>query len=118
MSNGSSGFVSVRDPKGHELWQSSSTGNGGYLYAFIGPDSHHVAAFDQGFPTVGAVVLGSDGSKVALSAIYQQGWLDSSTVIGWAPYPELGLVRLKDPRRIVDLGFKGTFIGVVSPRGS
>jgi hypothetical protein len=109
---GSSGFVSVRDAAGHELWHSAAV-NGGYLYAFIAPDHQHVIAFDGGSTTVGAVILGSGGTKVPAADIYQQGWLDNETVVGWVPYPELGLVRLSDATRIVDLGFKGTFIGVL-----
>jgi hypothetical protein len=114
MGGGSSGYVSVRDRDGREIWRSASTPNG-YLYAFINADRQRVVAFDGGSPTYAPVMLGSDGSKVSIATMYQQGWLDNSTVIGSVPYPELGLVRLSDPMRIVDLGFKGTFIGVVRP---
>jgi hypothetical protein len=106
--------VSVRDGAGHELWHSTSTSNGGYGYAFIAPDHSHAVAFDAS-SSYAPVILGSDGSKVPIASMYQQGWLDNSTVVGSVPYPELGLVRLSDPMRIVDLGFMGTFVGVVRP---
>ena len=72
-----------------------------------------VVAFDGGSSTSGAVILGPGGNKVPAADIFEQGWLDNQTVVGWVPYPELGLIRLSDPRRIVDLGFKGSFVGVV-----
>jgi hypothetical protein len=109
---GSSGFVSVRDSNGHELWRSSPT-NGGYLNAFISPDHQHVVAFDGGSSTSGAVILGPGASKVPAADILEQGWFDNQTVVGWVPYPELGLIRVSDPKRVVDLGFKGSFVGVL-----
>ena len=87
--------------------------NEGVAVPLLAPDLNHVAA-------AGPVVLGKDGANTAIgtgssSGFYPTGWLDSQTVVGWATATpnEMAIVRLVKPSEIIDLGFRGTFVGVV-----
>jgi len=77
----------------------------------ISPDAGHIAC--------NRIVVGADGRAVPLPTGFQaEGWLDDATVIGNLPsgseYPgDTAYVRLATPGRAVDLGFVGTFAGVV-----
>lgn len=61
----------------------------------------------------GPQVVGRDGRVVSLTSHFDQlGWLDSATVIGHTgPAAELAYVRPQSPTALVDLGFKGAFVG-------
>jgi hypothetical protein len=68
------------------------------------------------------MVIGKDGSKTQLAAGFNPyGWLDKSTIIGRvAPPPaggsegNLAYIRLSEPGKMIDLGLKGDYAGVVT----
>jgi hypothetical protein len=104
--------VDVFRPDGSIAWKFVKP-NEGYMVPLLAPDLQHVAA-------LGPVILGKDGSSSpigtgASSNFYATGWLDSQTIIGWASATpnEMAIVRLAKPSEIVDLGFRGSFVGVV-----
>jgi hypothetical protein len=104
--------VDVFHPDGSVAWKFVKP-NEGYGVPLLAPDLKHVAA-------LGPVILSVDGSSTAIgtgssSGYYATGWLDSQTVIGWATATpnEMAIVRLAKPSEIEDLGFRGTFVGVV-----
>ena len=92
---------------GSLLWQRVHTPGEGYFSCLLSPDAQRVVTY------VGPEVVGRDGSVVSLASHFDQlGWLDSATVIGHTgPAAELAYVRLQSPTELVDLGFKGAFVG-------
>jgi hypothetical protein len=127
---------SVRDASGHNLWSLKPLDpNDSFTYGEIAlsPDASRVAfnldsnccyVFDS------SVIRSRDGVRIGLGATFQpQGWLDTATVVGQKGHvqstcsgcppsfvPEdLALIRLPNPTNIIDLGFKGTFLGLVQP---
>ena len=103
----STAALSVRRPDGTELWHISSTPNSGYEYELLAPDEQHVAV-------LGPDVLGRDGTNVKLpNSFYYAGWLDNSTLIGGGYNTNLNYVSLSAPSTVVDIGFKGLFVGTV-----
>jgi hypothetical protein len=103
--------ISVRHPNGSEVWHVAGQPNAGYYFAFLSPDEQHLVALGSG-----SEVLGHDGTDVKLpDSFYHDGWLDSSTVIGGGFNTNLNYVSLSAPSTVVDIGFKGLFIGTVRP---
>jgi hypothetical protein len=124
----------VRDASGHTLWSLKPLDpNDSVTYGEIAlsPDASRVAfnldsnccyVFDS------SVIRSRDGVRIGLGATFQpQGWLDTETVIGqkgnvkstcsgcpasFVP-DDLALVRVTNPTNIIDLGFTGTFVGLV-----
>ncbi len=124
----------VRDASGHTLWSLKPLDlNDSFTYGQIAlsPDASRVAfnlnsnccyVFDS------SVIRSRDGTRIGLGATFQpQGWLDTTTVIGQKGNvkptcsgcppsfvaDDLGLVRVTSPTSIIDLGMKGSFLGLV-----
>ena len=109
--------IDVFNPDGSPSWKFSAP-NQGYMVPLLSPDLRHVEA-------LGPMIVGKDGSSTPIgnpqpngpSDFYAGGWLDAQTVIGWhnsgSTYNEMTIVRLSAPSKLVDLGFQGTFVGVV-----
>lgn len=102
------GDVSVRRPDGAEIWGFKASPNLPYQNSYLSPDETRVVA--GGSETA---VLSSTGDLVALTGFDPLGWLDGSTVIGGGYDRDLTYVRLSAPGTVVDIGFKGMFVGVV-----
>jgi hypothetical protein len=124
----------VRDADGHILWSLKTLDpNDSFTYGDIAlsPDASRVAfnlnsnccfVFDS------SVIRSRDGVRIGLGTTFQPlGWLDTTTVIGqkgivkstcsgcpasFVP-DDLALIRVTSPTIIVDLGLKGTFLGLV-----
>ena len=104
--------LSVRRPDGSEVWKAS--GEWTLLVSFLSPDEGHLAAplANAGADTV--EVVGRDGSrKVLAGGFWPVGWLDPTTVIGTHGGVNLSYVALSAPSTLVDMGFKGRFVGIV-----
>jgi hypothetical protein len=111
--------VDVFNPDGSVSWKYSAP-NQGYMVPLLSPDLRHVEA-------LGPLVMGKDGSSIPIgnfqpnapfdNEFFAGGWLDAQTLIGWRSsstvYNEMTIVRLSAPSQLVDLGFQGTFVGVV-----
>jgi hypothetical protein len=106
--------IDVFNPDGSVAWKFVKP-NEGYLVPLLAPDLQHVAA-------IGPTILGKDGSNTPIGRgssssydFYPEGWLDRNTVIGRAAASpqNMAVVRLAKPSEIDDLGFRGTFVGVV-----
>jgi hypothetical protein len=105
------GDVSVRRPDGSEIWRFPSQSSSVYTFGFLAPDEHRVVATNGV-----SEVLGRDGTRVKLpDRFFHDGWLDSSTVVGGGVDVNLTYVTLHGPSTVVDLGFKGLFVGTVQP---
>jgi len=103
------GDLSVRRPDGSEIWRVAGQPNSGYELAFLSPDEQHLVALGSG-----TEVLGRGGSDTKLPDAFQHvGWLDSGTVIGGGFNTNLDYVSLSSPGNVVDIGFKGLFVGTV-----
>lgn len=124
----------VRDANGRILWSLKTLDpNDTFTYGDIAlsPDASRVAfnlnsnccfVFDS------SVIRSRDGVRIGLGTTFQpQGWLDSATVIGqkgivratcsgcpasFVP-DDLALIRVTNPTKVIDLGFKGSFLGLV-----
>jgi len=104
--------IDVYNPDGSTAWNYSKP-NADYYIPLLSPDRTRVAA-------TGTAVLGKDGSVITVGGsgspgIFVTGWLNNQTLIGWlgqTPF-EMGVVNLAPPQKVIDLGFHGTFIGVV-----
>ncbi len=101
------GDLSVRRPDGSEIWRVAGQPNSGYELAFLSPDEQHLVALGSG-----TEVLGRGGTKLP-DAFQHVGWLDSGTVIGGGFNTNLDYVSLSSPGNVVDIGFKGLFVGTV-----
>jgi hypothetical protein len=106
--------IDVFNPDGSVAWKFVKP-NEGYLVPLLAPDLQHVAA-------IGPTILGKDGSNTPIGRgssssydFYPEGWLDRNTVIGRAAASpqNMAVVRLAKPSEIDDLGFRGTFVGVI-----
>src|SRR5205807_8238150 len=97
----------VLPPDASLLPRFTSTGPGPRL----SPDAARLAYSRGGG---GAAVQSQDGSVVALAAGFTAtGWLDPATLIGTTRGGELAYVALSAPAHAVDMGFPGSFVGVV-----
>jgi hypothetical protein len=105
------GDISVRRPDGGEIWRAVNQPFNGTYLSWLSPDELRLVAVEG----TGAVVTGQDGSRVVLVAECDpRGWLDSATVIGINyTLDHLCLVSLSAPGAMVDVGFKGRFVGTV-----
>jgi hypothetical protein len=111
---GGSQKVSVRSRGGDVLFQLPVAQDVQYVNLTLSPDGSRVAYVEA--LSRKAFVVARDGARAELPAGFQpQGWLTSTTLIGVAGQGSgnMALVRLGTPRRVVDLGFKGFFVGVV-----
>jgi hypothetical protein len=99
--------TTVLRPDGSLLHRFTRTGPGPRL----SPDRTRLAySLGGGRSAVQAV----DGSVVTLAAGFTPtGWLDPQTLIGTTGGEELAYVSLGAPGRPVDMGFPGSFVGVV-----
>ena len=111
--------VTVRRASGDVLWSlPSDFPRTGYGSLALSPDGARLAYADIGHNRH-AAVSGRDGSTTSLpNGFLPQGWLDATTVIGvqsenLVDLGNMALVRLSEPTKLEDLGFKGFFIGVV-----
>jgi hypothetical protein len=105
--------LEVFNPTGSKAW-SYAKANGDLYVPLLAPNRQRVKA--------GPRVVGKDGTDVPLASVqngfYGTGWIDDDTVIGFAEAPgqqNMALVRVSAPTRVIDLGFTGTFVGVVRP---
>jgi hypothetical protein len=114
--------VSVRSADGKVLWSlppGTATVAGPFT---LSPNGQRLAFLRAGGRGV-ASVRSRDGSAVDMAErFFPQGWLDSNMVIGtrdegvWSGLSlrDIAIVRLDAPDKIVNLGLKGSFVGVVS----
>lgn len=127
----------VRDASGNILWSLKPLDpNDSYTYGAIAlsPDASRVAfilnstccyTFDS------SVIRSRDGVRIGLVAPFEpQGWIDTATVIGQKGHvmstcsgcppnfvpDDMALIRVANPTNVIDLGFKGSFLGVVQSR--
>jgi hypothetical protein len=109
--------IQVRNADGAVIWSSRTGG----FFGFLSPDrSSAVIWSDQPVSNGGQpvccypTVLDRTGSSTLLSQKFShQGWLSQDMLIGWSQWPEMAFVRLDAPDQVVDLGFKGEFVGLV-----
>jgi hypothetical protein len=106
--------VSVRSAAGQSLFTLSNPGGHQYGDLTLAPDGSRITALDV--TQDHAMVVDRAGRVTVLPTGFQaQGWLDASTVVGVGPAAgTLGYIRLDQPARVVDLGFKGVFLGPVT----
>jgi hypothetical protein len=111
--------VTVRKIGGDVVWSlPSDFPRTGYGSLAISPDGARLAYADIGY-NMHAAVSSRDGSTMPLPpGFLPEGWLDATTVIGvqsrnLVDLGNMALVRLSEPSKLEDLGFKGYFIGVV-----
>jgi hypothetical protein len=112
---GVNGDLSVRRPDASEIWRAVSQPKNDYFLAFLSPDEGRLVAAHS---SSGVTELaGQDGSRVVLAGeFWPAGWLDSTTVVGGNARGgggNLTYVALSAPGTMVDMGFKGQFIGTV-----
>jgi hypothetical protein len=107
---GVNGDISVRRPDGGEIWRAVSEPKNNFFLAFLSPDERRLAAAHASGN--GVDVVGQDGSRAVLT-FWPVGWLDSATVIGTNDASNLSFAALNAPNAIVDMGFKGQFLGTV-----
>ena len=104
------GAMYVRSPNGANLWQVTEPANSSYFSDLLSPDVRHVVCVTDS----GTQVFASNGSSFTLPATFQhEGWLDSSTLIGGNPTINFIYTSLTAPGTLVDIGFKGLFVGTV-----
>jgi hypothetical protein len=105
--------VSIRSRGGGVLFQLPQSPGDQYVNLTLSPDAARVG---YQTPSGSGFVLDRTGNRTPLPAGFQpQGWLDSSTLIGAVGQGsgDMALVRLGNPARAVDLGFKGFFVGAL-----
>ena len=108
VASGAAVDLSVRRPDGSEIWRASQP-NADFFLAYMSPDEQRLFALGTT-----SEALGRDGSVIPVAAAFSfDGWLDSGTVIGGGYNTNLDYVSLSSPNTVVDLGFKGIFIGTV-----
>jgi len=111
--------VTIRSASGATLWTFDGQPFDGYLAA--SPDGRRIATLFAGAGE-SAVVHARDGTSTALPTGFEpEGWLDSGTLIGvrapGAIQGAMAVVHLSNASRLVDLGFTGSFVGVVQNAG-
>ena len=101
----------IRSPDGAKQWAVSEQA----IQIRLSPDGNQAAWCGSG----ACYVSGRDGSSVKLATFVPTGWLDCSTLIGTKGatvtdgYGDLETISLGDPTKVNDLGFMGSFVGVV-----
>lgn len=106
--------VSVRSRGGQVLFQLRSAPDLQYVNLTLSPDGSSVAYVEALSRRV--FVMGRDNRAIELPASFQpQGWLTSTTLVGLTAQGSghMALVRLSNPRRVIDLGFRGFFVGAL-----
>jgi hypothetical protein len=100
------------DRTGHTAGTVQTPGQGA-LFLALSPDGALVASHGQIFSLKGS-------TPVTLpSTFYPEGWLDSSTIIGYqvgavgAGVGNMALVRVANPGQLIDLGFTGIFVSTI-----
>ncbi|TMD74450.1 MAG: hypothetical protein E6I81_00655 [Chloroflexi bacterium] len=117
--------VSVRQADGTELWHFTASGATAPSSPVLAPDGQHVmmCCANDGSGGFGELVIGRDGSRVALArGLYGSAWLDSSTYAGdfntdplkLPPFP-LAYVAASAPASANSMGFSGLVVGTVRP---
>ncbi len=115
--------VSVRRADGTELWHFTASGINAPSSPVLAPDAQHVmmCCADDGSGGFGELVIGRDGSRVALArGLYGYNWLDSTTYAGdfntdplkQPPFP-LAYVAASAPASATSMGFSGLVVGTV-----
>jgi len=110
---GGSVSLSVRRPDGSEIWRVAGQQNVDYFLAYLSSDEKHLIGLGSN-----SEVVGRDGSHIAVpnpNGLIFDGWLDSATLIFGGYGSDLEYVSLSSPATLVDLGFKGLFVGMVQP---
>lgn len=102
------GDISVRRPGGAEVWGFKAPFETPYENPTLSPLEGRVAAGGSQ-----PAVVTSAGKHVALG-LYPLGWLDDTTVIGGGFTADLSYVSLAAPSSVVDIGFKGLFVGAIA----
>jgi hypothetical protein len=108
----------VRSAAGSAVW--SLPDGEQLLWLTLAPDGAHATSGDAS--PAAKWVFGKDGSKTALAVGFNPyAWLDKDTIIGRIAPPPIGgfegnlaYIKLSDPGKIIDLGLKADFAGVVS----
>jgi len=104
ISNGFVPHVTIRDLSGQTLWKPDVDGFSA-LALTLAPAGDAVSDGRHAATVTGSINL-PDG-------FVAQGWLDSRTVVGRQSDGELAYLGLDSPTTLHDLGFKGTFVGVL-----
>src|SRR5579864_7301946 len=102
------GDISVRHPDGTEIWGSKAPFESPYENPTLSPLEGRVAAGGSQ-----SAVVTSTGKSLPLG-LYPLGWLDDSTVIGGGYTADFTYVSLAAPSTVVDIGFKGLFVGAIA----
>jgi hypothetical protein len=120
--------VAVRSVTGASLY-SVGLANRTVQYIALSPDGNQVAASFEDLNTATpnpnayrCIVQSKDGTTIDLPADFRpEGWLDATTIIGIhgdeksinAQHGPMAVVRLSDPTHAEDLGFKGSYLGLI-----
>lgn len=105
--------IMVLRPDGSEIWRALVRGLDRYGNGLVSPDEKHLVTQ--------ALILGQDGSRAQIPAVYPMGWVDSRTVLV-VDYAKAfgagstGYLSLDDPGKVVYLGFDGYFAGSINGR--
>jgi hypothetical protein len=100
--------TTLRRPDGSTIHRFDNTGAGPHLSA----DGGHLAYSGAGGGP--SAVQSREGNTVSLATGFTpSGWLDGGLLIGNTRGEELGYLALSAPGRTEDIGFPGTFVGVV-----
>ncbi|HKW71358.1 MAG TPA: hypothetical protein VJQ08_00875 [Candidatus Dormibacteraeota bacterium] len=101
------GRIWVRRAAGSEVWHLPPIVTG-YRYDLLSPDEGHIA-------DLSGLVFNRDGSTIPMPNVFSgySGWLDGTTLISGDFTKNLSYMNLGAPANVVDLGFKGAFIGTV-----
>lgn len=111
--NRAAGDISVRHPDGSEIWgQKVQPGSAPYAEDFLSPLNGRVVTSSGNRREV--FCWGVCDVKLP-NQLLPVGWLDDLTVIGdqTSGPGNLGYVKVDAPTSLVDLGFKGVFVGTV-----
>ena len=100
---GHTGALQVLGPDGATLWAPPTQG---VFYGFLSPDAQRVVALGDT-----PIVYSRSGAPVHLpDTFFHAGWIDAKTIAG-SVRENVGYVSLANPGKVVDLGFKGRFVG-------
>jgi hypothetical protein len=107
LCGGTSGGVQVLGADGSVQWSVGAASEQG-LYGFLSPDAQRLVILGSG-----SQVFGRSGAPVTLpNGFYHAGWIDAKTIAGQVDPPgNFAYVSLTNPGKVVDLGFKGEFVG-------
>ena len=103
---------SIRAADGTVLYEFTAEA-GNFIYPALSPDGSRTAVFQTGNDINRTTIQSKQGGKRLSVGFQPEGWLDADTLIGHNPGGNLAYLRLATPDRVEDLGFKGTFAGIV-----